>query len=275
MITRREMLKWSAMFAGAMCLGPSAFGEDEKPLKLLFFTKSSAYEHSVIARKGGNLGYAEKILVDLGKPKGFDITPSKDGTLFTAQKLADFDGFIFLTQGDLNVSGVDKQPPMPEGGKTALLDAIDGGKGFVGIHCASDTFHSKGNIIDPYIAMIGGEFIAHRSQQKSTSHVIDTKFPGAPEKDFTLYEEWYALKNFSPDLHVILQQETDGMKGDVYQRPPYPSTWAKMHGKGKVFYTSLGHREDTWKNPIFTDLLMGGINWAMGKTPAEISANMK
>jgi type 1 glutamine amidotransferase len=57
-------------------------------------------------------------------------------------------------------------------------------------------------------------------------------------------------------------------------RPPYPSTWAKMHGKGKVFYTSMGHREDVWANPLFTALLMGGINWVTGKATAEIPANL-
>ena len=75
-------------------------------------------------------------------------------------------------------------------------------------------------------------------------------------------------------MHVILMQETAGMQGPVYQRAPYPSTWAKMHGKGKVFYTSMGHREDVWKNPIFTDLLVGGISWSNGKAPAEIPANL-
>ena len=152
---RREMLKWSALLAGALCVPTPLLAADEKPLKILLFTKSSGFEHSVVKRHGDQFGYAEKILIDLGKAKGFDITASKDGGLFTREKLAEFDGFIFFTQGDLTVSGVDKQPPMPADGKQALLDAIASGKGFVGIHCASDTFHGKGDDIDPYIAMIG------------------------------------------------------------------------------------------------------------------------
>jgi type 1 glutamine amidotransferase len=272
-LNRREMLTWSAMLAGAMCVRP-LLAADDKPLKLLYYTKSSAYEHSVVKRNGDELAYSEKILIDLGKPRGFDITASKDGSLFTPEKLAEFDGFVFFTQGDLTVSGVDKQTPMTADGKQALLDAVAGGKGFVGIHCGSDTFHGKGKEIDPYIAMLGGEFIVHGAQQDSTCHVVDPKFPGAPEKDFTFKEEWYSLKNFARDMHVILMQETAGMKGDMYHRPPYPSTWAKMHGKGKVFYTNMGHREDVWKNSIFTDLLMGGISWTNGKAAAEIPANL-
>jgi type 1 glutamine amidotransferase len=273
-ITRRDMLRWSALLAGAACFGPPLRAADDKPIKLLFFTKSSGFQHSVIDRKGGTIAYAEQILVDLGKSRGFEITPSKDGSLFTADNLAAFDGFVFYTTGDLTQSGTDKQHPMPPDGKQALLDAVAGGKAFVGMHCATDTFHSKGDQIDPYIQMIGGEFVNHGAQQEAASRVVDPKFPGAPPEDFRFKEEWYSMKNFAPDLHVILEQQTLGMTGNMYKRDPYPSTWARLHGKGKVFYTSMGHREDVWKNPIFTNLLMGGITWAVGKTPADIPANL-
>ena len=57
---------------------------------------------------------------------------------------------------------------MPPGGKQALLDAVHGGKGFVGVHCASDTFNSAPGTSDPYFAMLGGEFIIHGKQQNAT-----------------------------------------------------------------------------------------------------------
>jgi type 1 glutamine amidotransferase len=275
LFTRREILKWSAFAAAAACLPRWTMALEEKPKKILFFTKSSGFQHSVIDRHGKDQpAYAEKILVELGKTKGFEITPSKDGSLFTPEKLAEFDAFVFYTTGDLTTAGTDKQPPMPADGKQALLDAISSGKGFIGLHCATDTFHSKGNEIDPYIKMIGGEFVRHGAQQISTAHIVDPKFPGLPDKDISFKEEWYAMKNFATDLHVILTQQTTGMAGDMYKRPPYPSTWARAHGKGKVFYTSMGHREDVWTNSIFTDLLMGGIAWATGNATAEIPANL-
>ena len=64
------------------------------------------------------------------------------------------------------------------------------------------------------------------------------------------------------------------MKGIEYQRPAYPSTWARMHGKGRVFYTSMGHREDVWTSPIFQDILTGGIAWALGDAKADVTANL-
>ena len=106
--------------------------------------------------------------------------------------------------------------------------------------------------------------------------VVDTAFPGAKNlKDFELHEEWYALKNFAPNLHVILVQDTEGMKGDDYQRPKFPATWARMHDKGRVFYTSMGHREDVWENAMFQDLFLGGLSWAFGKVKADVTPNLE
>jgi type 1 glutamine amidotransferase len=276
-LTRRDLLKGSAAAAAAAALGRLSLGADAAPLpprKVLFFTKSSGYQHSVIDRHATDEpAYAERILVGLGQQHGLDVTASKDGGLFTPERLATFDAFVFYTTGDLTQPGTDKQPPMPADGKAALLAAIAGGKGFVGIHSASDTFHGHGGAIDPYLAMLGGEFVPHGKQQKATQHVVDAKFPGGPSADFALFEEWYPFVHLAPDLHVILMQETQGMQGVMYQRPPYPSTWARQHGKGRVFYTSMGHREDVWTDDTFASLLMGGLAWAVGTVEAEVAPN--
>ena len=124
--------------------------------------------------------------------------------------------------------------------------------------------------------MVGAEFIRHDAQQKAKNRVVDPKFPGMEGLGDTieLMEEWYTFKKFAKDLHVILVQETEGMKGPSYQRPSFPATWAHMYGKGRVFYTSLGHREDIWTNKIFQQILLGGIAWALGNAKAEIPPNI-
>ena len=90
-----------------------------------------------------------------------------------------------------------------------------------------------------------------------------------------MYEEWYALKNFAPDLHVILVQQTKDMIGGCYQRPPYPVTWARMHGKGRVFYTSLGHCEDTWTHPGFSQIALAGLAWILRRVEADVTPNIQ
>ena len=74
---------------------------------------------------------------------------------------------------------------------------------------------------------------------------------------------------------MILVQETKGMVDAEYQRPAFPATWARMHEKGRVFYTSMGHRDDVWKNATFQKLVLGGLSWSLGLVKADIAANLK
>jgi type 1 glutamine amidotransferase len=61
----------------------------------------------------------------------------------------------------------------------------------------------------------------------------------------------------------------------MYERPAYPNTWARKEGKGRVWYTAMGHREDVWTNPIFQNALIGGLKWAMGDVDADVAPNIK
>ena len=71
-------------------------------------------------------------------------------------------------------------------------------------------------------------------------------------------------------------QNTKEMKGQQeYQRPNFPETWARKHGKGRVFYTSMGHREDVWENPMYQGLLLGALGWATGKVEADVEPNIR
>ncbi|MEO6567655.1 MAG: ThuA domain-containing protein, partial [Opitutaceae bacterium] len=263
--------------------------------KVLIFTKSSGFEHDAIKTDGKpGRGYAFRVLNTYGAKNQIEFVASKDGTLFSPAYLAQFDAFVFYTTGDLTMAKSDPRgdglPPMTPAGKAALLAAVAGGKGFVGIHSASDSFHSfgrnahvperfddDGQGADEYVKMLGGEFIRHGAQQKSKLTVADSKFPGmaAVKGDITFHEEWYSLKNFAPNLHVLLVQDPSSMTGAEYQRPPFPSTWVRMHDKGRVFYTNMGHREDVWDNPVFQSVLFGGIEWALGRAEADVTPNLK
>jgi uncharacterized protein len=279
-LNRRQVL----FAAGAAMLGAGPLGRvlasprskaDRKTV--LFFTKSSGFQHSVIQRKGTNPAMAETILTEIGKEHGFDVVCSKDGTLFDPDKIGQWDAFAFETTGVLTEEGMHKDgPPMSKDGKKAFLDAIAAGKGFIGMHCATDTFHSKGNEVDPYIKMIGGEFISHGAQQVSNLIVTDADFPGVKPfgSTFKLNDEWYSQKNLADDLHVIIAHDTAGMKGWQYERPNFPETWARMHGKGRVFYTSMGHREDVWTNPMYQGLLIGALKWATGQADISVEPNI-
>jgi type 1 glutamine amidotransferase len=284
-VTRRDMLKASSTAALGFSGFPLAWAGSpgEKKQKLLFFTRSAGFEHSVVRREGGQLSYAEKVFTEMCRRAGLEVECTKDGRVFDGD-FGQYDVIVFYTSGDLTKPNERNTPPMTLEGKQKLLDAIAAGRGFVGLHSATDTFLSKGPRdeiqveVDPYIAMLGGEFVGHDEQQEASPILATRKFPGAGDigmaEGLGFTEEWYALKNFANDLHVIVIQETMMMKGAHYQRPDFPITWARMHGKGRVFYTSLGHREDIWVNPFFQAIAMGGLAWALGNVDADITPNI-
>ena len=318
-LNRRDVLKLSAIGIGGMLASPfltgrlCAQGVAGPARKVLFFTKSAGFQHSVITRTSADkLSFAEQLLTDWGKDNGFEVTCSKDGTLFTPENLKQYDVIAFCTTGDLTQDSdkygtkpgrngkrvpdksklLYREPGMGEAGKAAFLEAIHQGKGFVGFHCATDTFHSKGHVrgqanllrdidaqgaddFDPYVKMIGGEFVVHGQQQKALLKTIDPKWPAAGAfNDGRFVEEWYSLKNFAGDLHVILAQDCTGMSGPMYQRGAFPETWARLHGQGRVFYTSMGHREDVWQKPAFQALVLGALNWAGRRIDADVTPNL-
>ena len=280
---RRQVM----LAAGAALFGPSLLpavgvGAGAARLagkKVLFFTKSSGFIHPVIARLGDQPSFADKILTAIGKEHGFDVVASKDGTMFEPDQIGQWDAFVFMTTGDLTKPGTDRKPPISAAGLEAFFKAIEAGKGFVGMHCATDTFgsHRKLDGDDPFIKMIGGHFAGHGSPQLAKIEIADPKFPGVGgfgSGSFQIKDEWYSQKYLASDLHVILTQVTAGMTGKEYNRGNYPETWARMQGKGRVFYTSMGHYEDVWKDPNYQGLLLGALAWTTGMIELDVTPNI-
>lgn len=230
----------------------------------------------MIKRKGDQLSFAEKILCDLGKKAGIEVECTKNGEVFMGD-LDKYDAFVSYTCGNpdhlAKADSLDHTPPLTREGRERLLRAVAAGKGFVAIH--------PGVWLLPEAA--GGDCIGHGSQQSATMRVTSATFPGlgGAGNSFSLMEEWFSLHKFAKDIHVILVQDCQGMDTKTaankrcYDRPPFPATWCRMYEKGRVFYTSMGHREDVWTNPLFQQILMGGLSWALGDVKAAIPPNLE
>ncbi|HMP83415.1 MAG TPA: ThuA domain-containing protein [Verrucomicrobiota bacterium] len=273
------------------------------PKKLLVVTTTAGFRHSSIPT-------LEKVLAQLGKDSGSftvdfvqqppgrqekgappklktDATPEekaefekaetawKESLKVELQKLSpenlkNYDGVVFAsTSGELPI-------PDPQG----LLDWIKEGHAFIGIHAASDTFHRW----PEFIEMLGGEFKGHGPQVGVECINKNPKHPANAQLSDTwtiTQEEIYEFKNYDAakveDLLILDRHPQNKSPGH------FPVSWCKPYGKGRVFYTSLGHREDIIdadpelkdrKNSpeiskAFQSHVLGGTEWALGLKPVQ------
>lgn len=254
------------------------------PKKVLVVTTTLGFRHSSIptaekvlsqlASQGGDfmVDYARVEPNDPqfrgtdGKPDAAKVNAAIKEVLaekMSPAALKKYDAVVFAnTTGDL---------PIPD--KEAFINWIKSGKGFVGMHSASDTFHN----FEPYIDMLGGEFKEHHAQVKVDVINQDKECPACRHLPATweVFDEIYLFKNFErAKVHGLLtldKHPNEKTPGD------YPISWCKEYGKGRVFYTSLGHREDVWdpKAPdrkngpevaeAYQKLILNGIKWAVGE----------
>jgi type 1 glutamine amidotransferase len=267
------------------CAGTSA-AHAQSPKRVLVVTTTTGFRHSSIPT-------AEKVLGELAQQsgaftvdyarvepndpqfKGADGKPDKAkveaaiaavlAEKLSAEALKQLDGVVFAnTTGDL---------PLPD--RQAFLDWIKAGHAFASMHSASDTFHG----FPPYIEMLGGEFLTHGAQVEVDAINQDNQCPACRHLpgSWKVFDEIYLLKNFDRSkVHGLLtldKHPNNKTPGD------YPIAWCKQYGQGRVFYTSLGHREDVWdantppsfqrKNSPEVSLayqkhILGGIKWALG-----------
>jgi uncharacterized protein len=276
---------WFNLLCGSLLFASLALVQ-AAPKKVLVVTTTTGFRHSSIPT-------AEKVLAELAQQSGtFSIEYARvepsdpqfkgaDGKedkakvndaikAVLAEKMSPaalktYDAIIFAnTTGDL---------PLPD--KEAFLEWVKSGKGFVGMHSATDTFHH----FQPYIEMIGAEFKQHGAQVTVDAINQDKECPACKQLpgNWQVYDEIYQFKNFERSkVHGLLtldKHPNDKTPGD------YPISWCKEYGKGRVFYTSLGHREDIWTPntpPNFKRMnskeiaeayqkhILEGIKWALG-----------
>ena len=261
-------------------LAATPIAEAKPPQKILVVTVTTGFPHSSIPT-------AEKILTELGEKSGafkvVDIVRSGPGPADKAEEaawrkkltrdlaekmspaaLTNYDGVIFAnTTGDL---------PLPD--KDAFLKWIASGHAFIGMHSATDTFRGH-TPLDPYVEMIGGEFKGHGAQVEVTCINQDPKHPACKDfgPTFTVKDEIYIMNGFDrAKVHGLLtldKHPNSGEPGD------YPIAWCKNYSKGKVFYTSLGHREDVWESDAYQKHILGGIKWALGLEKGDAKPQTK
>ncbi|MFN3421527.1 MAG: ThuA domain-containing protein [Armatimonadota bacterium] len=239
-----------------------AGAEGQQVKRLIFVNLSVGFRHDTTAT-------AAEAVIRLGwrsKPR-FLTTVTEDTDLLVPEILQRYDAIMFFTTGEL---------PMNDAQKQAFLDFIRNGKGFIGIHSATDTFYKW----PEFGELIGGYFAGHPWHQEIRAIVEDKEHPATKHLGdvWVLKDEIYTFRNWSREkVRVLLSLDPTSVDITKGNRPDhdYALAWCRYYGKGRVFYTALGHEEYLWRDEKFLQHLLGGILWAMGVLPGDATPRPK
>ena len=237
-------------------------GDKDKKKKVLFFSPSFGFRHSVVRRPmTGELSHADKIFKEFATKAGFEVSVSQDfNDLKGDGDFKRFDAIVFYTSGD------------PRLHRDGLLKYVRGGGALVGVHPATDSYKDW----PAYVKMMGAAFKTH-GDRNDVPVILQNEDPTHPATKmlgdtWTIADEIYQFieGSFSRDnVHMLLSIKTEAMSDAACENhkfekgKDYPVAWTNTEGKGRVFYTSLGHREDVWTNAKYQQHLIAGLKWAM------------
>ena len=219
------------------------------PKRVLYMTHSAGFVHDSIPTSCS-------VMQNLGARSGaFEVVCSEDLSLISADALRDFDVLYFFTSGELELS--DRQ-------KADMLAFVRDGKGFGGVHSATDTLYNW----QEYGELIGAYFNGHPWYQEVAIRIEDPDHPIVKDlaPSFRITDEIYQFRNFARDqVHVLMSLDTtsvDLTKPEVAMPDgDFPLAWCRNYGQGRVFYTALGHPADTWLDERFQNMLLNALLW--------------
>jgi uncharacterized protein len=243
----------AGLLAGPVALPRTGAAQDtRRRKKILVVTHATEFRHAsretaaAAARFLGAVTHKWDVVADVDNKEELQAW-------MTADRLKGIDLVFFAnTTGDLNLTSEQKK---------AFYDWIKDGGAYAGVHSAADTYHGDADYLD----LVRGEFESHGPQVKVVVRNQNPLHPATrnvPET-FEIYDEIYLFKNWSRDkVHVLLSMATHPNKPEV--AGDFPVAWTNRMGRGRMFYTSLGHREDVYLNRVYLDHLTGGLQWALG-----------
>lgn len=224
------------LLASISCSNKEGRAKSDGPRKIEILLLGHNSEHHNSAR------YLPLLASTLSK-EGINFTYTDDPDDLKPEILDRFDGLMIYANYDSITPGQEK----------ALLDFVEGGKGFMPIHCASFCFRNS----DAYTNMVGGQFLKHDTAT-FTASIINKEHPVVSDSlnEFATWDETYVHHKLSGDRTVLMER----VEGNHHE----PWTWIRQQGKGRVFYTAYGHDERTWNKAGFQQLMKQGIVWAVG-----------
>jgi type 1 glutamine amidotransferase len=245
---RRLMIATAALVTAAAVIVPTA--AHAAAFKVLVFSKTAGFRHDSIPA-------GIQAITALGAANNFDVAATEDATAFTTANLAQYKAVVFLnTTGDV----------LDNNQQTAFQSYVDGGGGYVGVHSAADTEYDW-----PYYGqLMGAWFKGHPAIQQATVRTEDRAHAATAHlgPTWTRTDEWYNYRtNPRSAVHVLQSMDESSYSGG--DMGDHPITWCHPQASGRAFYTGLGHTQESYADPNFRTLLLGGIRYAAGAVKAD------
>jgi len=249
--------------------------------RVLLFGHVTGFHHGSISDAIGNM---YKALVDSSL---FEVEIKTDTRWISKQPNVfsgeghNLDGFdVLMAISTVGTWELDEQQK-----KDLLAFVHDDGKGFVGAHGALDANHQW----PEYLEMIGGEFVGHPWNTFAAPVVIeDTSFPATRHfaaTHLTMFDEMYMTRGpWARDkVNVLMRLDETKLadpgrgagRGGLREDRDFAITWAKTYGKGRVFYSSLGHVKEAWTNADIQKMYLEAVKWAAGLTDGSTASHPK
>jgi type 1 glutamine amidotransferase len=226
---------------------------NNKPLKIIVFSKTIGYRHESIPK-------GIETLKELAAENGWEIFATEDSTEFTSSNLKKFNLIIFLSVGGHILNHEEQK---------AIEQFVESGKGLLAIH--------TGAFAEPdwkwYHQAIGTSFVGHPPFQKAKVIIEDRTHPSTkcfPDSIWETGDEWYSFtSNPRKDVHVLASidensynvDDNQWFKGAVQRMGDHPLVWYRKMGKGMVYQTAFGHSNEKFSDPVFRKHLVGAIEW--------------
>lgn len=224
-----------------------------QPKRVLYVTHSAGFRHDSIPVSVEALRAGSRV----------EIVATEDVGMLNAATLRGFDAVLFFTSGEL---------PVSEQQKRDLLEFVRGGKGFGGVHSATDTFYTW----PEYGELIGARFNGHPWVQPVRFDVEDPEHPAMAGlgAGFTKLEEVYQFREFSRErVRVLMALDAASVDLKAAGVNPgtedFPLTWCRRYGTGRVFYSALGHFDSTWRDARFVGMMQEALLWLTGAVDGE------
>ena len=246
----KTFILFSLAFISCSTIAQENEPEFAEPVRILVFSKTAGFRHE-------SLSSGIKMIFDLSHTQNWIVTATEDATIFQERSLDPIDVVVFI-----NPTG----DALDENEQTAFENFMRNGKGFVGVHSATDFEYDW----PFYGELIGGYFRTHPPAQTGTvifenfDHPAMKPFEGM--KSYTTFDEWYSFReNPRPEVNVLAVLDENSIKkynNDNWKMGDHPIIWWSEKNGMRSFYTVFGHTHEAFQDEMIREHIKNAVNWA-------------